>query len=125
MRAAIMTGCPFCIDFGSAKLGDLGLTPKQVGEVARWRESNAFSADERLVLEYAEAMTANPVQVSDELFDRLRARFDEPAIVELTAGIAMENYRGRFNHAVGLGSDGFCERPTRGNGRPATGQVVA
>jgi 4-carboxymuconolactone decarboxylase len=48
------------------------------------------------------------------LFDRLPARFDEAAIVELTAAIALENYRGRFNHAVGLGSEGFCERPTSG-----------
>jgi AhpD family alkylhydroperoxidase len=116
MRAATMTGCPFCIDFGSAQLGELGVTPKQVREVPSWRESDAFSDDERLVLEYAEAMTATPVEVSDELFDRLRARFDEAAIVELTAAIAIENYRGRFNHAVGLGSEGFCELPA--DGRP-------
>jgi AhpD family alkylhydroperoxidase len=110
MRAATMTGCPFCIDFGSAFLGKLGFTPEQVREVASWRESDAYSDDERLVLEYAEAMTATPVDVNDELFDRLRARFDEAAIVELTAAIALENYRGRFNHAMGLGSEGFCAR---------------
>jgi alkylhydroperoxidase family enzyme len=63
------------------------------------------------VLEYAEAMTATPVEVSDGLFDRLRAGFDEAQIVELTAAVAIENYRGRFNHAMGLGSQGFCERP--------------
>jgi len=119
MRAATMTGCPFCIDFGSAHLGELGFTPQQVREVARWRQSDAFSPDERLVLEYAEAMTATPVEVSDELFDRLRDRFDEAAIVELTASIAIENYRGRFNHAVGLGAEGFCELPAAVNGRAA------
>jgi AhpD family alkylhydroperoxidase len=123
MRAATMTGCPFCIDIGYAMLGELGFTPEQVLDVARWRESDAFSPDERLVLEYAEAMTQTPVQVSDELFDRLRARFDEAAIVELTAAIAIENYRGRFNHAVGLGSEGFCEVRT-GNGRPVREAVA-
>jgi hypothetical protein len=60
---------------------------------------------------------------SDELFDRLPARFDEAAIVELTAAIALENYRGRFNHAVGLGSEGFCERPTTGD-RPTLEPVA-
>jgi alkylhydroperoxidase family enzyme len=80
-----------------------------MAETDSWQDSDAFSDDERLALEYAEAMTATPVEVSDELFDRLRARFDEAAIVELTAAIAIENYRGRFNHAVGLGSEGFCE----------------
>ena len=124
MRAATMTGCPFCIDFGSAHLGELGFTPEQVRDVPRWRDSGAFSEDERLVLEYAEAMTETPVRVSDELFERLRARFDEAAIVELTTAIAIENYRGRFNHAVGLGSEGFCEVPAAGNGRPAEGAVA-
>jgi AhpD family alkylhydroperoxidase len=123
MRAATMTGCPFCIDFGSAHLEELGFTPRQLREVSRWRQSVAFSGDERLVLEYAEAMSATPVEVSDELFDRLRARFDEAAIVELTAAIALENYRGRFNHAVGLGSEGFCERPTTGD-RPTLEPVA-
>jgi AhpD family alkylhydroperoxidase len=110
-RAATMTGCPFCIDIGESHLIQLGLSPQQLRDVPVWRDSDAYSADERLVLEYAEAVSATPVQVSDELFDRLRARFDEAAIVELTAAIAFENYRGRFNHAVGLESEGFCERP--------------
>jgi AhpD family alkylhydroperoxidase len=111
LRAATLTGCPFCIDFGSAELVRLGLTTDQLRELPAWRTSDAFSDDERLVLEYAEAMTATPVEVSDELFERLRARFDEAAIVELTTSIALENYRGRFNHAVGLGSEGFCALP--------------
>jgi AhpD family alkylhydroperoxidase len=122
LRAATMTGCPFCIDIGSALLGKLGASPEQLRELTNWRESKAFSEDERLVLEYAEAMTKIPVEVSDELFERLRARFDEAAIVELSAAIAFENYRGRFNHALGLGSEGFCQLP--GNGRPAVEVVT-
>jgi AhpD family alkylhydroperoxidase len=109
-RAATLTGCPFCIDYAEGFLPKLGFSAEQVRDVADWRSSSVFSGDERLVLEYAEAMTATPVEVPDELFDRLRARFDEPAIVELTAAIAVENYRGRFNHALGLGSEGFCVR---------------
>jgi AhpD family alkylhydroperoxidase len=114
MRAATMTGCPFCIDYGFGVLSELGFTPEQLRDVAHWRSSDAFGAEERLVLEYAEAMTETPVQVREELFDRLRARFDEAAIVELTAAIALENYRGRFNHALGLGSEGFCSLPDAG-----------
>ena len=123
-RAATMTGCPFCCDFAWALLDELGFTAEQLREIPTWRDSTAFSEDELLVLEYAEAMTATPVEVSDELFDRLRARFDEAAIVELTAAIALENYRGRFNHAVGLGSEGFCSLPNLANGRPAQEAVA-
>jgi AhpD family alkylhydroperoxidase len=116
-RAATMTGCPFCIDFGEGHLTQLGLTPEQLRDVPNWRETDVYSDDQRLVLEYAEGISATPVDVSDELFDRLRARFDEAAIVELTAAVAFENYRGRFNHALGLGSEGFCDASANGPNR--------
>ena len=50
-------------------------------------------------------MSQTPVRVPDELFARLRAHFDDGQIVDLTASIAFENYRARFNHALGIGSD--------------------
>jgi len=74
-----------------------------------YASSPAFSDLERLVLEYAVAMTATPVDVPDELFASLRARLDEGQIVEITAAIAWENYRARFNHALEIGAQGFSE----------------
>jgi alkylhydroperoxidase family enzyme len=79
-----------------------------------------FSALERLVLEYADAMTRTPVEVSDALFARLRERFSEPELVELTSAIAWENYRARFDHAFGIEEENFtegavCALPVREN----------
>jgi 4-carboxymuconolactone decarboxylase len=54
-------------------------------------------------------MSSTPVAVSDELFARLRSHFDERQLVELTNVIAVENMRGRFNLALGIGSAGFSE----------------
>ena len=54
-------------------------------------------------------MTRTPVEVPDELFQSLRAQFTEAQLVELTATIAWENYRARFNHAFGLEAEGFSE----------------
>ena len=73
--------------------------------MADFRASRLFSEQERVALEYAEEMSGTPVEVSDELFARLRGHYDEAQIVELTASIAYENYRARFNHALGIGSD--------------------
>lgn len=50
-----------------------------------------------------------PTNVSDELFEELKSESDEAELVKLTAAIAFENYRGRFNHAFGIGSQGFSE----------------
>jgi len=54
-------------------------------------------------------MTRTPVEVSDALFARLREKFTEAQLVELTATIAWENYRARFDHAFGVKAEGFSE----------------
>ena len=54
-------------------------------------------------------MTHTPVEVPDALFQRLRAQFSEAQMVELTATIAWENYRARFDHAFGIEAEGFSE----------------
>jgi len=61
------------------------------------------------VLEYADAMSQTPVEVSDALFARLRERFSEAQLVELTSAIAWENYRARFDHAFGIEGENFTE----------------
>jgi hypothetical protein len=62
---------------------------------------------EAAVIEYATAMSALPVDVPEALFATLRAHFDEVQLVELTAAVAWENYRARFNHALGMDAEGF------------------
>ena len=54
-------------------------------------------------------MTRTPVEVSDALFARLRERFTDAELVELTSAIAWENYRARFDHASGIEAENFAE----------------
>jgi len=61
------------------------------------------------VLAYADAMTQAPVDVSDSVFSRLRERFTAPQLVELTSAIAWENYRARYDHALGIEGENFTE----------------
>jgi alkylhydroperoxidase family enzyme len=61
------------------------------------------------VLEYAEAMTATPPTVTDELVESLRKDLSDEQLVELTALVALENQRSRTNAALGLTSQGFKE----------------
>lgn len=74
-----------------------------------YASSPAFTETERLVLRYADCMTATPVHVDEQLFSALREKFSEAQLVELTAAIAWENHRARFNHALGMESEGFSE----------------
>lgn len=86
-----------------------------------YRTSARFSETQRLVLEYADHMTQTPVEVPEALFDRLQKQFNAAQLVELTATIAWENYRARFNHAFGAESENFsdgsvCALPVRQQG---------
>ena len=54
-------------------------------------------------------MTGTPASIPDRLLRELRGYFDEAQLVELTAAIAWENHRARFNHALGMGYGGFSE----------------
>lgn len=77
--------------------------------LADFESSREFNELEKLVLRYATAMTATPVEVPGGLFDALQQHFDERQMVELTSAIAWENYRARFNHAFGCEAEGYSE----------------
>ena len=74
-----------------------------------WRTAEIFTDVERHVLEYAEAMTATPPEVTDEMTQALRADIGDDGLVELTMIVGVENLRSRFNSALGLASQGFLE----------------
>ena len=85
----------------------------KVREAAKWRDSKLFSEEERLALDYAERITTTGQRVDDTLFARLKARFSEAQIVELTAAVALENFRSKFNPPLGIEAQGFCLMPER------------
>lgn len=82
----------------------LGISDEKLLALLEWESSPLFDETERLVLEYADAITYTDRDVSDELFARLRARFDEDSIVELTEIVAWENASSKFNRALRIPS---------------------
>jgi alkylhydroperoxidase family enzyme len=84
----------------------------------RYRESDAFDAREKLVIDLAVAMTRTPADVPHSLMAALAEHFDEAQLVELAAAIAWEGYRARFNRAfdvqpVGYSEGAACALPER------------
>lgn len=95
-----------------------GVTEAELEALPDHRDSPVFDALDRAVLDFALAMTETPVTVDDALFERIRAHLSDTQIVELTAAIAWENYRARFNHALDMQAEGysagaFCPLPDR------------
>ncbi|WP_035805890.1 carboxymuconolactone decarboxylase family protein [Kitasatospora mediocidica] len=110
MATAVRINCSWCTDFGYWEGTRHGLDALKISKVPVWREApEVFSPLERLVMEYAEAMTDTAPTVTDAMAAELIARLGEPAFVELTTMVALENMRSRVNSAFGLTSQGFSE----------------
>lgn len=109
LKAATIVQCEYCIDMGSQVSRQWGLSDEELLALPSYRSSALFSDLEKLVLDYAVGMSRTPVEVPNALFAKLRAHFDEAQLVELTHVIALENLRGRFNLAMGIGAAGFSE----------------
>jgi len=97
------------MDIGSAVSRTNGISKEKIEALGDYATSPLFSETEKLVLEYADALTETPVEVSDGLFSKLRAKFTDSQLVELTATLAWENYRARFDHAFGVEAEGFTK----------------
>ena len=120
LKSATTVRCEYCIDLGSQIAREWGITDEELLAMADYQNASCFSEVEKLILRYATAISRTPVEVSDELFDALRAHFDTAALVGLTHIITLGNLRGRFNVALDIGSSGFsesrvCALPDRGS----------
>jgi alkylhydroperoxidase family enzyme len=111
MASAARIGCAWCMDFGYwDSVTNHKVAAQKIRAVPNWRDSGVFTELERLVMDYAEAMTATPPEVTDEQVDRLSEHLSKAQLVELTAIVAVENLRSRINSALGLTAQGFKDR---------------
>jgi AhpD family alkylhydroperoxidase len=111
VRISQINWCAFCVDLNSATAIERHVAPQKLAELPRFPESAQFSAREKAALSYAEAATITGAGVDDALRRQLRSHFDEDAIIELTALIAFQNLSSKFNAALDVPAQGFCERP--------------
>ena len=89
---------------------ELGITDEKILALEQYATSPLYTEQERVALEYADCMTITGREVSDELFARLRAFYDDNALVELTEVIAWENASSKFNRALRIPSQGLWKR---------------
>jgi alkylhydroperoxidase family enzyme len=124
LKGAQMIGCEFCVDLGSQICRNSGLSDAELLALPRYRSSDLFTDREKAALDYTAAVMRTPVEVTDELFTRVRSHFDERQLVEITALLALVNID-RFNAAFGIGSAGFsdgkvCVPPDRPDPEPSS-----
>jgi len=102
-------GCGFCVDLNAAAALERGAARERLQALDAFESSPLFSERECAALGYAEAMTDSARRVDEAAFERLREHFDEQAILELTARVAFQNLSSKFNAALSVPSQGFCQ----------------
>jgi len=111
VRISRINWCAFCVDLNGAAALERAVPPEKLAGLDDYERSPLFSERERAALAYAEAATDPARHVDDACFARLRARFDEQAILELTALVGFQNLSSKFNAALGVPAQGFCALP--------------
>ena len=109
VRVSQINWCHFCVDINSATLATRAGSMDKVEQLEQWQDSALFDDKERVALEYAEAVTYSDQQVSAELMARLKLFFDDDAVIELTGLIAFQNLSSKFNAALDVPPQGFCQ----------------
>ena len=109
VRVSQINHCAFCVDINSATLAKRGVPMTKIEALSDWRSSVLFDGEERLALEYAEAMTLN--RVDDDMRARIKLHWNDDAVVELTGLIGFQNLSSKFNAALDVPAQGFCRVP--------------
>lgn len=109
VRVSQINHCRFCVDINSMTLAKRAGSMEKVKALNGWRESPSFSGQERAALDYAEAVTLSDRDVTDGQVECLREFWDDNGIVELTALIAFQNLSSKFNAALDVPPQGFCD----------------
>src|SRR6201993_1445555 len=108
LKGAQMIGCEYCVDLGSQICRNSGFSDSELLALPRYESSPLFTDREKAALDFTVAVMRTPVEVTDELFARMKEHFSDKQIVEITALLTVVNLD-RFNAAFGVGSSGFSE----------------
>ncbi len=92
--------CGYCVAHHGPMLMVEGLSPAGLDRILDYQDHDEMDEADRLVVEYAIAITRTPQRIRDSLFDRLHRHFDDAQIVELTLRISLAGFFNRFNDVL-------------------------
>ena len=109
VRISQINNCEFCVDMNSHLFFESKGETEKISQLKTWQRSNVYSLKEKVALEYAETITITGRSVSQELQAKLLEHFKREEIIELTAIVAYQNLSSKFNSALDIKPNGFCD----------------
>lgn len=93
-----LNACHYCVAHHTNPLKVEGLSQAAIDMLPEFHSE--LDETDRQVIEYTIAVTNDAQRVSQAMFDRLKSKFTEAQIVELTMRIALCGFFNRFNDAL-------------------------
>ena len=90
LRVSQINGRAYCCSYHAKELSDFGFEQNVINMLPGWKHTNAFNDQQKLVLEWAEALIYNKDDWENTKV-KLIKHFTEREIVELTASITLMN----------------------------------
>ena len=109
VRISQINNCEFCVDMNSHLFFENKGESKKIDQLKSWEGNSIYSVREQIALEYAETITITGRNVTEDLQARLIQNFKKKEIIELTAIVAFQNLSSKFNSALNIKPNGFCD----------------
>lgn len=104
MRLAQLNACNACSNFRAPSVLAAGLTEDLYEHLEEAATFEGYSTRQRLAIEFAERFATNHQAIDEELFQRLRAEFSDPEVLDLTMCVAVYLGLGRALEVLGIDS---------------------
>lgn len=98
--ASKAAGCLYCQAHTLLGAQNFGVSEAKLAEVWNYATSTHYTPRERVALDFALAAAAQPNEVTDELFARLREHWSENEVVEILGVVAMFGFLNRWNDTM-------------------------
>ncbi len=109
VRVSQINWCEFCVDINSMMVLKRGNSEEKLAGLERYKDSDLFTDREKAAINYAEVVTLSNKQVTEQDRVWLAKYFSEDEVIELTGLIAFQNMSSKFNAALGVPPQGFCQ----------------
>ena len=102
VTVSLLNACTYCVSHHAPKLAVQGISEAGAATLLDYKTHPELDEVDKLVVEYAIAVTNDWNRTRDDLFTRLKAHFSEAQIVELTWRTALCGAFNRFNDILQL-----------------------
>ncbi|SDM17547.1 carboxymuconolactone decarboxylase family protein [Nonomuraea jiangxiensis] len=109
LRASQINGCVYCVDMHSSDAKKEGESDARLHAVAVWQEAPFFTEQERAALAFTEAATRlSTSDITDEIWARAAAVFDEQELAALVVAVATINAWNRMGVATRMTPESYA-----------------